>query len=126
MLGSDRVCISREIGVWSQAVGLVSSFGRNPASVAVKVFSHLIYIIKSLYKCCTVSVSYKNSVAINCSLLLCTVQHKSLFPVNFDGLYARLVSIKYKIFSHRHIYVSRAWLVPATWPANRTLLDSLP
>jgi hypothetical protein len=36
----------RLAGVWSQAVGFVDAFGRNLASVAVKIFSHLIYFIK--------------------------------------------------------------------------------
>jgi hypothetical protein len=36
------------VGVWSQTVGFVCVFGRDLASVAMKVSSHLIYIIKKL------------------------------------------------------------------------------
>jgi hypothetical protein len=61
---------------------------RNLASVAVKMFSHLIYFTKKIYKFCTFSVICKDNAALNCI----TVQHKKSFiPVNFDGSYASCV-----------------------------------
>jgi hypothetical protein len=43
----------RLAGVCSQAVGLaLVLFGRNLASVAVKMFPHLIYFVKKFYKFC--------------------------------------------------------------------------
>jgi hypothetical protein len=50
----------------------VGAFRRNLASVAVKMFSHLIYFKKKFYKLCTSDVVYKDNAAINCT----TVQHK--------------------------------------------------
>jgi hypothetical protein len=68
----------------------VVAFDRNLASVAVKIFSHLIYFIKKLYKCCTFNAVCKDNAAINCIIF----QHKKVsFPVNFDGSYAILVPI---------------------------------
>jgi hypothetical protein len=62
----------------------VGAFGRNLASVAVKMFSHSIYFIKKFYKFCTFSAICKDNAAINCI----TVQHKKRFsPVKFDGSY---------------------------------------
>jgi hypothetical protein len=62
----------------------VGAFGRNLASVAVKIFSHLIYFKKKFYKFCTFNVLCKDNAAINCI----TVHHKKRFiPVNFDGSY---------------------------------------
>jgi hypothetical protein len=50
----------------------VGVFGRNLASVSVKIFSHLIYIIKKVYKCCTFNAICKDNAAINCT----TFQHR--------------------------------------------------
>jgi hypothetical protein len=50
----------------------VGAFGRNLASGAVKVFSHLIYFIAKLYTFCTFNAICKDNVTINCI----TVQHK--------------------------------------------------
>jgi hypothetical protein len=43
-------------GVWGLELGdrfCVGAFGKTLASVAVKMFSHLIYLIKTFYKLCT-------------------------------------------------------------------------
>jgi hypothetical protein len=59
----------------------VGALGGNVASVAVKMFPHLIYS-KKLYTFCTFNAIYKDSATINCI----TVQHKKRFiPVNCDG-----------------------------------------
>jgi hypothetical protein len=50
----------------------VGAFGMNPASVAVKMCSHLIYFVKKVYKFCTFSAICKDNAAINCI----AVQHK--------------------------------------------------
>jgi hypothetical protein len=44
MVGSGGVCVWRESGVRGRFC--VGEFGRNLASVAVKMFSHLIYFTK--------------------------------------------------------------------------------
>jgi hypothetical protein len=49
----------------------VGAFGRNLASVAVKMFSHLIYFIKKFYRFFTFDAICKDNAAINC-----IVQHK--------------------------------------------------
>jgi hypothetical protein len=49
----------------------VGAFGRNLASVVLKMFSHLIYFIKNFYKLCTFSAICKHNAAINCI----TVEH---------------------------------------------------
>jgi hypothetical protein len=60
----------------------VGAFGRNLASVAVKMFSHLIYFIKKFYKFCTFNIFHKDNAAINCI----TVQHKNVsFPSTLTG-----------------------------------------
>jgi hypothetical protein len=49
--------------------GLVeTAFGRNLASVALKMFSYLIFLIKTFYKFCTFSAISKDNAAINCSI----------------------------------------------------------
>jgi hypothetical protein len=50
----------------------VGPIGRNVASVTMKIFSHLIYFIKTFYKYCTFNAICKDNAAINCI----TVQHK--------------------------------------------------
>jgi hypothetical protein len=59
---------------WQESVGrfCVSAFGRNLASVAVKMFSHLNYFIKTFNKYCTSNAFRKDNSAINCI----TVKHK--------------------------------------------------
>jgi hypothetical protein len=60
----------------------VGAFGRNLASVAVMMFSNLIYFIKTFYKCCTFNAIFKDNVAINCV----TVEHKKgPFPSTLTG-----------------------------------------
>jgi hypothetical protein len=50
----------------------VGAFGRNLASVAVKMFSHLIYFIKKFDKFCTLNAVCRDNSAINCI----TVRHR--------------------------------------------------
>jgi hypothetical protein len=50
----------------------VGAFGRNLASVVVKMFSHWIYFIKKFYKFCSLNAICKDNAAINCI----TFQHK--------------------------------------------------
>jgi hypothetical protein len=50
----------------------VGAFGRNLASVAVRMFSHFAYFKKKCYKCCSFNAICKYNAAINCV----TVQHK--------------------------------------------------
>jgi hypothetical protein len=58
-----------------------SAFGRNLASVAVKMFSHVTNFIKKFYKC-TFSAICKDNAAINCI----TVEHKKVsFPSSLTG-----------------------------------------
>jgi hypothetical protein len=67
----------------------VPAFGRNLASVAVKMFSHLIYFAKNCYKFCTFNAICEDNFKIN----FITVQHKTgSFPstltlVEFYNLY---------------------------------------
>jgi hypothetical protein len=68
--------------------------GRNPASVAVKMFSRLIYLIKKFYKFFPFGrICENNNAAINCVILQ---QGKGLTLFNSDGLYT---SIKISAFS---------------------------
>jgi hypothetical protein len=76
--------------VWSKAVGLVlvSLVGIWLQS-RVKMFPHLIYFIKTLYKLwASLAIFEDNAEIIYISLLFNT---KTFIPVNFDGSYARLV-----------------------------------
>jgi hypothetical protein len=44
----------------------VGAFGRNLASVAVKMFSHSMYFMKTFYKSCPWNAICKNNAKINC------------------------------------------------------------
>jgi hypothetical protein len=44
----------------------VGAFGRNLVSVAVKMFSHLIYFKKTFYKFCNFNAIWKDNAEINC------------------------------------------------------------
>jgi hypothetical protein len=71
MVGLAESVFGRSLELGSQFC--VGAFGRNLASVAMKIFSH--YFTKKFYKFCIFNT------AINCI----TVQHKKrLIPVNFD------------------------------------------
>jgi hypothetical protein len=52
---------SLESGGWF----CVGAFGRNLASVTMKMFSHLIHFIKKFYKFCTFNTICKDNAAIN-------------------------------------------------------------
>jgi hypothetical protein len=74
----------RFTGVWILESGTrfcVGAFGRNLVSVAVKMFSHLIYFIKKFCKC-TFNAICKDNTAINRII----VQHrKGSFPSTLTG-----------------------------------------
>jgi hypothetical protein len=60
----------------------VGAFGRNLASVAVKMFSHIIYSRKKFYKFFTFNSICKDNAAINCIIF----QHKKVsFPSILTG-----------------------------------------
>jgi hypothetical protein len=70
-------------GVWSlesRVLFCVGAFRRNLTSVAVKMFSQLIYFIKKFYTFCTFNAICKDNVAINCII----VQKERFIPINFD------------------------------------------
>jgi hypothetical protein len=80
VVGSGGVCVWRESGVRRSV--LCGAFGWNLASVAVKMFSRLIYFMKKFYKCCTLNAICKDNAAVNCI----TVPHKTgLFPSTLTG-----------------------------------------
>jgi hypothetical protein len=66
---SGRVCFWQESGVRQ----LCWCIWQNLSSVAMKMFSHLIYFTKKCYKLCTSSSVCKNNAAIN----RITVEHKN-------------------------------------------------
>jgi hypothetical protein len=71
--GDGGVCRSlRLAGVWLESSGsfCTGAFGRNLASLAVKMFSHLIYFIRTFYKLCAFNATCRDSVAINCTAVL--------------------------------------------------------
>lgn len=77
------------VGVWCQAFNrfCVGAFGRNLASVSVKMLSHSIYFISKFYKY-NFNTNSKYDPAIN----YITVQQKIRYiPVKFYGSYTRLV-----------------------------------
>jgi hypothetical protein len=69
-------------------------------SVAVKLFSHLIYIIKTFYKLYTFNAIYKYNAAIKSIIEI-------FIPVNFDGSYFASMHIKITqiSFVHFNLYV---------------------
>jgi hypothetical protein len=75
----------------------VDVFVRNEASVAVKMFSHLIYLIKKCYKFCSFDAICKDSAAIDG---YCSTQ-KGFIPVNNDASFYN----KYLL----HCNWSRVW-----------------
>jgi hypothetical protein len=64
-LSSGEVCFWRESGV--RRTVLVGAFGRNVAPVAVKMFSHLIYITKRKFWTC--NGICEDNAAVNCMLV---------------------------------------------------------
>jgi hypothetical protein len=72
-LTESALGVSLESGSWF----CVGAFGRNLASVTVKMFSHSIQFIKIFYKFCTFNAICKDNAVIN----FITVQHKKVsFP----------------------------------------------
>jgi hypothetical protein len=72
-------------GLESDGRFCVGAFGRNLASVAVKMFSRSIHFIKKFYECRTFNAICKDNAAINC---INTSTQKRLIFVNFDESYA--------------------------------------
>jgi hypothetical protein len=77
-VGSGGVCVCRDSGIWSQAVGFVhvifqkSDFDRRED----------VFITKTFYKCCAFNAIHKDNAEINCI----TVQHKKdSFPSTLTG-----------------------------------------
>jgi hypothetical protein len=58
------------------------AFGRNLASVVMKIFPHLIYFIKIFYKLCIFNAIYKDNDAINC---IYAQRKKGSFPSTLTG-----------------------------------------
>jgi hypothetical protein len=86
MIVSGVVCLWRESGVRLSSLFCVGTFGRNLASVAVMMLSHLITLKKS-YKCDFNAIS-KDNAATNCT----TVQHKNVsFPQTLTVIVTTLV-----------------------------------
>jgi hypothetical protein len=87
IVGSGGACVWPESGDSRFCVG---AFGRNLFSVAVRMFSHLIYLINRFYKYYTFNAVYKDNSAINCI----TVEHrKDSFPSTFTGHNTLIITI---------------------------------
>jgi hypothetical protein len=72
----------------------VGNFGRNLASIAVKMFSNVIYFMKKLYKVCTFNAICNYNAAISCI----TLQHKKFsFTLTSAGHTKLIVN---RIFIH--------------------------
>jgi hypothetical protein len=86
----SRGCGCAYGGVWRSLESggrfCVGAFGRSLASVAVKMFSHLIYFIKKFYKFCTLRFERQC-----CSKLYYWKHKKGLYPSTLMG-YTTLVS----------------------------------
>jgi hypothetical protein len=67
--GSEGVC-GLKSGSWFCVC--VCAFGRNMTSTGEKMFTHIIYFIKTFYKFSTFNVIFNDNSLINCI----TVQHK--------------------------------------------------
>jgi hypothetical protein len=63
MMGSGGVCVWQESGV-RLCRFCVGAFGRNQASVAVKIFLHLIYFIKKIYTFYTFNAICKDIILL--------------------------------------------------------------
>jgi hypothetical protein len=70
-LGSGVVCVSRE-SVFRGSRVCAGVFGRNLASVVVKMFSHLNYLKKRVYTFCTFDAICK----VDASIICICVRHK--------------------------------------------------
>jgi hypothetical protein len=78
-VGCGGVCVYRGSGVRRS---VLCWFGRNLDSVAVKTFSHEIYLLRYFYEFCVFNVICKDNITINCI----TVQRKkSSFPSSLTG-----------------------------------------
>jgi hypothetical protein len=76
-----EVCVWQESGVrWSV---LRLCVWQDLDSVAVKMFSHLIYFMERIYKRVTFDAICKDKVSIKHVI----IQHKEFVPVKFDGSY---------------------------------------
>jgi hypothetical protein len=69
------------------------AFGRNLASVVVKIFSYLIQLAKKCYKICVFNAICRGNAAVTCI----TAQHKKgLFPSIWTGCTNLVFCIVYK------------------------------
>jgi tRNA G26 N,N-dimethylase Trm1 len=93
----------RSADVWNLESGgrfFVGAIGRNLASVAVKMFSHLIYLRKTFYKR-TFNAICKDNAAINCI----TVQHtRDPFPSILTGYTTLVIKNKKNNIHHMCSY----------------------
>jgi hypothetical protein len=82
-------------GVWqslqSGCLFDVCAFGRNLASVTMKMLSCLIYFTKKFYKCFVLNMICEDNAAINCSF---SSAQRRFIPINFDGSYYSSMYIK--------------------------------
>jgi hypothetical protein len=74
-------CVWKEYGVRRSVLRLC--VWQNLDSVAMKMFSHLIYFVEIIYKRVTFDAICKDKVAIKHVI----IQHKELVPVKSDGSY---------------------------------------
>jgi hypothetical protein len=65
------------------------------ASVAVNMYSHLVYFIRKLYKSCTFNAICIDNVSVN-GITVQHIQNKSLSST-FNGPYARLVLMMWEV-----------------------------
>jgi hypothetical protein len=82
MVGYGRVCVYWKYGVRRSV--LCSCVRRRMTSVAVKMFSYLIYFTKKFHKFCIFNSIFKDTGAIN----HITLQHKRFIAVDFDGSFS--------------------------------------
>jgi hypothetical protein len=104
MVGSGGVCIWREYGVWTMAVGFVlvrlaGIWLQSPW----RCFHVLIYCIKTFHKCCTFNAICKDNAAINC--ISFRHKKKGSFPSTLTGHTTLVVIImRLQIFRHKQTH----------------------
>jgi hypothetical protein len=81
MVGSGGVCFASFCSFKLGRQFCVGAFGRSMASVAVKLFSCVIYFKKKFYKYCTFNEIFQDNVAN--ILYYCSTQ--KFIPINFHG-----------------------------------------
>jgi hypothetical protein len=95
----------------SGSLFLVGVFGRNLASVAVKMFSNLIYFKKEFYQFCTFNAIFKDNDAIDCI----TIQHKK---GSFSSILMGYTNVAQPFYTHGTLnIVEESW-----WHTNNPIL----